>query len=196
MEWSSNGPVFILILAGNLLFILPLCWLQDDSLNPFNPPMMFRHLNRRKLSLFSFPNSISAFLKVSFVLFLIVGSSAILASCKEDDHHHDHYEADIEFMEPAVGAIIASGDEVHMEVRFTSEGTIHNVKVRIVRQSDQSEVFLWEEHVHEESGTYDFHEHVILTTSVPEDYTIEASTWDHETESDTISLTRSFLLQP
>jgi hypothetical protein len=128
-------------------------------------------------------------------LFLVV----LLYSCKEDDHDHMHgepYDVDIAFLEPAADATIDSGQELHMEVQFSSAGTIHNVKVRVFRDSDAAEVFLWEQHVHEESGSFEFHEHLTLTTSTHEDYTIEASTWDHDAESTPIVATRSFHLHP
>jgi len=132
-------------------------------------------------------------------LFLPLSVAVLLSACKEDEHDHMHdepYDVDISFLEPAADATIDSGQEMHMEVMFTSAGTIHNVKVRVFRDSDAAEVFLWEQHVHEESGSFEFHEHVTLTTSTHEDYTIEASTWDHDGESTPIVATRSFHLHP
>ena len=121
-----------------------------------------------------------------------------LGACKEEhDHQHDDpYDVEISFLEPAADATFNSGDEVHMELLFTSAGTIHNLKVRVIRESDQADVFLWEEHVHEESGSYAFHEHLTLTSSEHEEFTIEASTWDHDGETDPIVLTRTFHLHP
>ncbi|MBI1191989.1 MAG: hypothetical protein GC205_02285 [Bacteroidetes bacterium] len=128
---------------------------------------------------------------------IIFAALVTFSACKEDHHHHDEpYDVTISFLEPSADATLTSGDEVHMEVLFTSPGTIHNVKVRVIRESDQADVFFWEEHVHEESGSYEFHEHLTLTSTDHEAFTIEASTWDHDSELEPIVLTRAFHLHP
>ncbi len=130
-------------------------------------------------------------------ILMLFATLAALGACKEEDHHRDEpYDVDISFLEPAADATVNSGDEVHMEVMFSSTGTIHNVKVRVIRESDQVDVFFWEEHVHEESGSFEFHEHVTLTSATHEEFTIEASTWDHDGDEAPIVLTRTFHLQP
>jgi hypothetical protein len=132
-------------------------------------------------------------------LVLPLFGAVFLMACKDHDHDHLHeepYAVEISFLEPAADTTINSGQELHMEVMFTRAGTIHNVKVRVLRDSDTAEVFVWEQHVHEESGSYEFHEHVTLTTSTHEDFTIEASTWDHDGEAEPIVATRSFHLHP
>ena len=133
----------------------------------------------------------------SLMMFALSLFAAGFSSCKEEDHMHgDTYEANINFVTPAADQEFTSGEEVHMEINFTNDATIHNVMVRVIRDSDQAEVFLWEYHVHAETGSYMFHEHVMLTATGHEHFTIEASTWDHDSEAVPIVATRSIHVEP
>lgn len=120
---------------------------------------------------------------------LILGLFAF-ASCNSDDDDHDHegeFEYHAHIMKPDAGMKMM-GDTMHVHVEFEDHngGTIHHINVRIYNKDTEEVIYSKPEtaHIHETSGTYEFHDDVILNTAngfvAHGDYILEAKVWGHE----------------
>ena len=146
------------------------------------------------------PPTLYNLLKMNKFLFLALSLVMTFAfsSCEEEGHQHEHYHVDFTFMKPDVD-MTTSGTDLHMHVVFNQpEGeTIHNIKMVVTRMHDGMEVFSYEEHVHEESGNYEFHGDVTVETTMHSDFEFKAMSWGHgETEQEAVFMTKTVHVHP
>jgi hypothetical protein len=96
-------------------------------------------------------------------------------SCNNDDNDADDvYAPTITFIEPADGAILTSGDELHMEVDFTYSGqTIHHIGIYVIDEAHADTLFSFSEHA-ETDDIYMLHEHIVTSVTESTEYLVEA----------------------
>jgi len=120
-------------------------------------------------------------MKLSYLLLLIL-TLGFLVSCGDDDPEEmvETFDYAVTIMSPDNTDKVV-GDSIHIHVNFdeAANKTIHNVSVEITDESGQ-EVYLFSEHVHEESGHYEHHTDIVLAVDSGSNLTLIASVWQHE----------------
>lgn len=87
--------------------------------------------------------------KISYILLLAVSSSLLFSCNKDKDHDHDDLNsASITLTSPAVGGHIHHNDTMQVRGNITSVKDIHGYHVKVVRNTDNSAVFSYEDHYH------------------------------------------------
>jgi len=135
-------------------------------------------------------------------LSLLFSTTLFFVSCDRDDHDdhdHDEYDYHAHIHSPDATAK-ALGDTIHIEVDFESEAgaAVDHVNVRIYNADDNTEVYSQPQdaHIHEESGAYEWHDNLILSTdngfSANTNWVIEAKVWGHEDGEGEVSETLQF----
>lgn len=126
---------------------------------------------------------------------LILSSALFLAtllvfSCNSDDDSTADpidYDYHVHINSPTVDDKHVS-DTTHVHITFESHTgeAVHHVNVRIYNKADNTEVYNMPTtaHVHDESGTYEFHDDFILSNAngveAHSDWVLEASVWGEE----------------
>lgn len=120
-------------------------------------------------------------MKLSYLLLLIV-ALGVLVSCGDDDPEEiiEIFDYSVAIMSPDNTDRVV-GDSIHIHVNFeeVTNKTIHNVSVEITDELGQ-EIYLFSEHVHEESGHYEHHADFVLAVDSGSNLTLTASIWPHE----------------
>jgi len=141
--------------------------------------------------------------KFFFLSVLLLCGLTVFTSCDKDDdedgHTDDVPEYSIMIMQPTEEDKMA-GDSIHIHVEFTeaSNKTIHHAKVRIYNKEDNTEVYSGpsEAHVHEESGSYGYHDDFKLDVDGHTDWILEAKVWGHEAGAAEVIQTAEFHVHP
>ena len=125
-----------------------------------------------------------------FTLILLIG--IFISACDlDEDHDHNGSETTefnyrISINSPSVETKNLM-DTIHLHVDFISDlsAPVHHVNIRIYSKSTGDEVYNapGEAHVHEQSGTYSWHDDFGLTQEngimQNTDYVLEAKVWGH-----------------
>lgn len=129
-------------------------------------------------------------MKNLFYLTLLLFAGVFITACDKDENHDHEETADFDYRidinSPSVEAK-QLGDSMHIHVDFVSEldAIVHHANVRIFSKTTGVEVYNapGEAHVHEESGTFSWHDDFNLTEANGilghSDWILEAKVWGH-----------------
>ena len=112
--------------------------------------------------------------KLLYFIPVIIGI-VVLSSCYKDD---PAYDVSITFIEPEDGAIMVSGDSLHMEVDFECTKVLNNIEVLAINTTSGDTLADFVEATTERF--YSFHEHIIPTVAVSSNINIIASGWESD----------------
>lgn len=136
----------------------------------------------------------------SKILVLIVFSSLLFAGCNDDNTMHSNLDYEITINKPTTDMkMISETMHIHIDFNSATSETIHHINVKIY-ETDNNSVVVYdkptEAHIHEESGTYEYHHDFELTDAnkivAHTDYTLEAKVWGHETGAEEVLETVKF----
>lgn len=128
--------------------------------------------------------------KILYLTLLLFAGTFFTACDKDEDHDHDDQTTEFDYRisinSPSEEAKNLQ-DSIHLHVDFISDknATVHHANVRIYSKSTGVEVYNApsEAHVHEESGTFSWHDDFALTVEngIDEhsDWILEAKVWGH-----------------
>lgn len=152
-------------------------------------------------------NTLGGMLRPKAILMLLFVALSV-AACKKDDdgddddtdeHSHSHteeYEATINIKTPDQNMYM-NGDNLDMVIDFTNDATIHNVSVTLINLSNNNtEEYTFDDHVHQEDGSYTFTHTHTLSVTTHTNYRLVAKTWDHSSDATPIEKTHEFHVMP
>jgi len=147
-------------------------------------------------------------MKNIFFLTLLLFAGVFITACdRKEDHTHDDETSEFDYRisinSPSTEAKNLE-DSIHLHVDFISDKseTVHHVNVKIYSKSTGTEVYNapGEAHVHEESGTFSWHDDFALTEAngIDEhsDWILEAKVWGHSAGSEEIVKSIEFHVHP
>ncbi len=148
-------------------------------------------------------------MKKSFYLTLLLFAGVFITACDfDEDHDHNNEETTefdyrIDIKSPSADSKKLQ-DSIHIHVDFVSEleATVHHINVRIYNKSTGVEVYNapGEAHVHEDSGTFSWHDDFALTeeNGIVEnsDWILEAKVWGHSEGLEEVIESIEFRVEP
>lgn len=114
---------------------------------------------------------------------LLILMLSVFAACEETVTPEETFAYHAHIMSPDA-ADKHVGDTIHVHIEFEehSGNTVHHVNVRIYNKADNTEIYNQPDnaHVHEDSGTYSFHDDVVLNVDPHTDWILQAKVWGME----------------
>lgn len=112
-------------------------------------------------------------------LAILMAASFVFVSCdkEEPEVEEETYEVTISIVEPTEGQVLTSGDEMHLEAIYESEGTIHQIGVYVIGETLGDTLYQYETHAHTDNY-YEFHEHTDVMVASSQEYKVIFRTWD------------------
>jgi hypothetical protein len=126
---------------------------------------------------------LKSFLFAAFCLFTV-------AACHDHDHDEDSNAPVVTINSPAENASVSG--EVHVECTAT-DASLHEMEVKVTKDSDGSELFKQNPTVHDETE-YDFHEHFTPSVAAETAVTLTVTVSDHS--DNTTVKTLKFTVKP
>lgn len=112
--------------------------------------------------------------KLFYFLSVIIGL-AVFASCYKDD---PAYDVSITFIEPENGAVMVSGDSLHMEIDFECTKVLNNIEVLAINTTSGDTIANFTETTTDRF--FNFHEHIMPVVTVSSNINIIASGWESD----------------
>ena len=116
------------------------------------------------------------------------------SACNKEDPPAGTYDATITIIEPDDGMILASGDELHVEIDFENDATIYNVEILVLNETS-GDTLLYHNENASIANLYQFHEHIMPIVTSVSDCMVKASTWEND-KSEAISKSVHVIINP